>query len=508
MIRSNCDTHLQGNPRNKVALLPGHSLMDWIRLGNSGADLTSVGGVLKDVTEDELAEHGSVENAWIALRGKVYNLAPYMNFHPGGVPELVKGIGKDATKLFTEIHPWVNYESILQKCLVGRLVRSKSSATTDDFEKAFFEKLTPSMKANDTEGVEELEEGCREESVFESEIKMCWCQTTQVVKFVFQCKVSSPQILVTLRPDYRLRILIRVKKKLHVFSFTLEKKVLWPCFISVNTDTGRVELEFTKKEEGFWRSYGSDEKDHGIVAASVDEIEAYHKARIISIKQVTHNVRTFVFKFVEKVLMWVPVGHDVRLKGTIEGMECAKQYTPIPPYLPHGEPTVKHWHQDYICFMVKYYSEGALTPYLFGKREQDIVEIGGMNGTFNVRKLSRVKDLYLIAAGSGLSPMLRLLVWAVAKKDQIKRLKLLFVNRYEEDIIWKNELDQLAKKEKWFNVSYCLSQPNSSWTGLRGRVDSKMLDDFLSIAVDDTNDFPAFFISACGPIKFAEMIQE
>lgn len=43
--------------------------MDWIRLGNSGADLTSVGGVLKDVTEDELAEHGSVENAWIALRG-------------------------------------------------------------------------------------------------------------------------------------------------------------------------------------------------------------------------------------------------------------------------------------------------------------------------------------------------------------------------------------------------------------------------------------------------------
>lgn len=59
-----------------------------------------------------------------------------------------------------------------------------------------------------------------------------------------------------------------------------------------------------------------------------------------------------------------------------------------------------------------------------------------------------------------------------------------------------------------FNVSYCLSQPNSSWTGLRGRVDSKMLDDFLSIAVDETNDFPAFFISACGPIKFAEMIQE
>lgn len=32
-----------GNPRNKVALQPGHSLMDWIRLGASGKDLTGVG---------------------------------------------------------------------------------------------------------------------------------------------------------------------------------------------------------------------------------------------------------------------------------------------------------------------------------------------------------------------------------------------------------------------------------------------------------------------------------
>lgn len=32
-----------GNPRNKCSLQPGHSLMDWIRLGSSGVDLTGVG---------------------------------------------------------------------------------------------------------------------------------------------------------------------------------------------------------------------------------------------------------------------------------------------------------------------------------------------------------------------------------------------------------------------------------------------------------------------------------
>jgi cytochrome-b5 reductase len=60
-----------GNPRNKVALKPGHSLMDWVRLGNSGVDLTGVGGVLRDVTPEQLASHSKKNDAWIAIRGKV-----------------------------------------------------------------------------------------------------------------------------------------------------------------------------------------------------------------------------------------------------------------------------------------------------------------------------------------------------------------------------------------------------------------------------------------------------
>lgn len=58
-----------GNPRNKTALAPGHSLMDWIRLGNSGVDLTGVGGVPRVVTLSELANHNKQTDAWIAIRG-------------------------------------------------------------------------------------------------------------------------------------------------------------------------------------------------------------------------------------------------------------------------------------------------------------------------------------------------------------------------------------------------------------------------------------------------------
>ena len=116
-----------GNPRNKVGLAKGFSLMDWIRLTKSGKDLTGVGGPMvkgkiREVTKQELRKHKKRKDAWMALNGAVYNVTHYMDFHPGGWDELVKGAGRDATDMFNEIHKWVNYQGLLEACLVGKLV--------------------------------------------------------------------------------------------------------------------------------------------------------------------------------------------------------------------------------------------------------------------------------------------------------------------------------------------------------------------------------------------------
>lgn len=58
-------------------------------------------------------------DAWSVYSGRVYNVTPYLKFHPGGEGELLRGAGKDATKIFGEVHPWVNYETMLAACLVG-----------------------------------------------------------------------------------------------------------------------------------------------------------------------------------------------------------------------------------------------------------------------------------------------------------------------------------------------------------------------------------------------------
>ena len=56
--------------RSKIALKPGRSLMDWIRLGRTATDMAGTGGKVLMVTPEELAKHNTANNCWIAIRGE------------------------------------------------------------------------------------------------------------------------------------------------------------------------------------------------------------------------------------------------------------------------------------------------------------------------------------------------------------------------------------------------------------------------------------------------------
>lgn len=101
--------------------------MDWARLAQSPtSDLRGLppSTPYLRVTPSELRRMTGRRggDAWCALGGKVYNFTPYLPFHPGGEAELLRGAGRDGTRMFGEVHPWVNYETMLSACLVGILV--------------------------------------------------------------------------------------------------------------------------------------------------------------------------------------------------------------------------------------------------------------------------------------------------------------------------------------------------------------------------------------------------
>ena len=91
------------------------------------------------VTPSMLKEHNKKDDAWSVFSGKVYNITPYIPFHPGGEKELLRVAGRDGTKLFGKrVHPlvrmrflrmslalthaWVSADMMLDSCLVGLLV--------------------------------------------------------------------------------------------------------------------------------------------------------------------------------------------------------------------------------------------------------------------------------------------------------------------------------------------------------------------------------------------------
>lgn len=109
--------------RAKVPFEKGYSQMDWLKLTRTHPDLAGLRGQTNKrlITMDEVKKHKIGDSIWTVLKGRVYNISPYMKFHPGGVDMLSMAAGKDCTSLFNKYHAWVNAEFLLEKCLVGVL---------------------------------------------------------------------------------------------------------------------------------------------------------------------------------------------------------------------------------------------------------------------------------------------------------------------------------------------------------------------------------------------------
>ncbi|KAF9942559.1 hypothetical protein BGZ67_001172 [Mortierella alpina] len=122
-----CSTDPKSKRRIKFALAPGHSPLDWARLTTSGTNLRGVMAIGR-FTLSDVKEHNSYDDAWTVLNGKVYNITPYLPFHPGGEKELMRCAGRDGTRLFNLTHKWVNYEYMLKECQVGFLVSEAPSS--------------------------------------------------------------------------------------------------------------------------------------------------------------------------------------------------------------------------------------------------------------------------------------------------------------------------------------------------------------------------------------------
>ncbi len=136
------------------------------------------------------------------------------------------------------------------------------------------------------------------------------------------------------------------------------------------------------------------------------------------------------------------------MRATVEGMEVARSYTPVPPGLSAvGGEKDEDEEDGRLHFLIKTYPDGALTPKLKRLNVGDRIAVSNHTGDFRLdSKSASGRHFALLAAGTGFTPMAglarRALEWGAAG------VKLIFFNKTERDIIWRRELEEAEKRHK------------------------------------------------------------
>uniref|UniRef100_A0A8C2QTW5 Cytochrome b5 reductase 4 n=1 Tax=Capra hircus TaxID=9925 RepID=A0A8C2QTW5_CAPHI len=457
--------------RSKVPLKQGRSLMDWIRLTKSGKDLTGLKGRLIEVTEEELKKHNKKDDCWICIRGFVYNVSPYMEYHPGGEDELMRAAGSDGTDLFDQVHRWVNYESMLKECLVGRMAMKPALPKDYHEEKKVLNGMLPQSQVTDTLAKE---------------------------------SPSSPDInLDSVIVDHRddsFRAETVIKDYSYLVHVALSHEIQEDFSVLVVENVGKIEIVLKKKENTSWKRLGHPQENHNSIIPKKDTGLFYRKCQLVSKEDVTHDTKLFCLMLPLSTHLQVPVGQHVYLKLPITGTEIVKPYTPVSHSLfsEFKEPVLPN--NIYIYFLIKIYPAGFFTPELDHLQIGDYVSVSNPEGNFIISQLQELEDLFLLAAGTGFTPMVKVLNYALTNIPSLRKVKLMFFNKTEDDIIWRSQLEKLAFKDKRFEVEFVLSAPHSEWSGKQGYISPALLSEYLK----RSSDASKVLICLCGPTPFTE----
>ncbi|KAF1771709.1 hypothetical protein GCK72_003536 [Caenorhabditis remanei] len=480
--------------RVKVALAPGKGFMDWLRLtANKHLAKRITGGV----DHDELMKHDTKEDCWVHLFGTVYDVTKYLDFHPGGIPELLRAGGRDATPLFNQYHAWVNYESFLKACVVGPFIGDLSKlpsplppTTSDDTNKLG---VPSSLGSGYFDGgfgsrVETIEHGI---SIENDE----WTGLTEQNVIVSLTPVSVKTSINTRGEENseehaRLRVLIH-----HFWQPAMEFE-----FESTQTLT-QQKYELIVKKNRVEIRFPALENLEDVLNREKCKIRrrpgsSYHSTKIIDLFRLNHDTLVFSLELPEYTTYRIPLGYHVGVKVRKGKANLYRPYTPISNMTPQR-----------IDLMIKIYPDGICTPSLEKLQIGDELVISDPIGDKDFTGWTEnSSQLILLSAGSGITPMIDLLERRIQKASNSEVYMLMF-NKTEEDIqtvtpdgkTWKlGEIWKTFEGDEKIVLRNVLSAPKSeeSEYQLHGRITPELLKTIIPTSSESRRAF------ICGPDGF------
>lgn len=128
---------------------------------------------------------------------------------------------------------------------------------------------------------------------------------------------------------------------------------------------------------------------------------------------------------------------------------------------------------------------------------EDSARIAAPYGKFSFVHDEPAKFLF-IAGGVGITPIMSMIRFLRDTGDK-RRVKLLFANKSERDILFRDEISALPEN---FQHVHILSRPDENWTGRTGFIDEKILR-------EDVGDYlETCTIYLCGPTPMMAAVEK
>jgi ferredoxin-NADP reductase len=214
--------------------------------------------------------------------------------------------------------------------------------------------------------------------------------------------------------------------------------------------------------------------------------------RVTDIIQETPTTKTFRFERVDGPIPPFRPGQYVNLFVDVDGVLTSRPYSISSSPLQATETEGGHNTLD---LTVRDKPGGFVAPYLLNEIEiGDELETTGPAGSFYHEPLIDGDDLVFLAGGSGITPFMSILRRTLASGTASSPLQihLLYGCRVPEDVIFGDELAELASSHPNLDYTLVISEPPPGYEGLSGFLSANLVADQIGDVQGKT-----FYI--CGP---------
>ena len=211
-----------------------------------------------------------------------------------------------------------------------------------------------------------------------------------------------------------------------------------------------------------------------------------------AIRRETPRVKTFTLALPRWRRHRAGQHYDIRLTAA-DGYVAQRSYSIASEPEREGE----------IDLTVELVADGEVSAFLHVvAAEGDRIEVRGPIGGYFVWEAPRGGPLLLVGGGSGVVPLMAMLRHRAAANGSIPA-RLLYSSRTYDDVIYRDELDQLAARRDGFELFHTLTRAQpSGWKGYARRIDERMLGDVSRIYGAKALAY------VCGPTALVESVAD